>query len=213
MHTLVYNNTDTPSFPYPDTDPEAYSSHVGTYFHLFIPPCPTQLGYLLPSVALTLQGIPGWTLNEKDRTLTLNLPEIPTPAPETKEDTTETIHDATTTEETPPTTSAEQPAQPNEPTLESLRTALIARTTAAMRATDHFAVLRKWRDELYPIYYHDPLTQSTQLLASIERSASALFGVVTYGVHCTCFTTSPGGDSGGFRGWVRWVVRVVLQRW
>ena len=51
----------------------------------------------------------------------------------------------------------------------------MAATTAAMRATGHFAVLDGWRNELYAIYGENGTT-----LCAIERSASPLFGVVTY---------------------------------
>lgn len=51
-----------------------------------------------------------------------------------------------------------------------------------------FGVLDGWRDELYPVY-----GPGRQLLFSMERSAAALFGIVTYGVHMTAYTQSDAG--------------------
>ena len=62
------------------------------------------------------------------------------------------------------------------------RSAAVAATAAAMRATGHFQVLSKWRDELYPVFGEDG-----SVLFDIERSASALFGIVTYGCHMTAY--------------------------
>lgn len=62
------------------------------------------------------------------------------------------------------------------------RSAAVARTTAAMRATGHFRVLERWRGELYPVY-----ARGGELLFDVERAASPLFGVVTYGVHLTAY--------------------------
>jgi Domain of unknown function (DUF4743) len=48
---------------------------------------------------------------------------------------------------------------------------------------------KMWRNELYPIYYQ-PFTPSMDNLAfSMERAATPLFGVVTYGVHLTVYTS------------------------
>ncbi|KAL9049531.1 MAG: hypothetical protein Q9162_007177 [Coniocarpon cinnabarinum] len=62
------------------------------------------------------------------------------------------------------------------------RSAVVAATAAAMRATGHFQVLSKWRDELYPVFAEDGT-----VLFDIERAASALFGIVTYGCHMTMY--------------------------
>lgn len=72
---------------------------------------------------------------------------------------------------------------------EEERTKTIALTTTAMRATGHFEVLKGWRDELYPVYGPDG-----KLLFSVERAASALFGIVTYGCHMTAFSRNSAGD-------------------
>lgn len=62
------------------------------------------------------------------------------------------------------------------------RTAVVRKTTLQMRETGRFENLNKWRDELFPVYGPDK-----ELLFSIERSASPLFGVISYGVHMTAF--------------------------
>ena len=72
---------------------------------------------------------------------------------------------------------------------EPTRTAIMEKTTLGMRATGDFKALEKWRDELFPIYGPDK-----ELLFSIERSASPLFGVVTYGVHMTAYRWNTGKD-------------------
>lgn len=69
------------------------------------------------------------------------------------------------------------------------RSTVAAATIKAMHATGHFQVLSKWRDELYPVY-----GLGGELLFSMERSASALFGIVTYGVHMTAYTKSKEGE-------------------
>ncbi|KAK4544322.1 hypothetical protein LTR36_004213 [Oleoguttula mirabilis] len=66
---------------------------------------------------------------------------------------------------------------------EAERSRAVAMTTQALRATGHFVILKGWRDELYPIY-----GPKGELLFSIERASSALFGVVTYGCHMTAYT-------------------------
>lgn len=42
--------------------------------------------------------------------------------------------------------------------------------------------MKGWRDELYPVY-----GVGNELLYTVERSASVLFGTTSYGVHMTCF--------------------------
>ncbi|TKA76266.1 hypothetical protein B0A55_01844 [Friedmanniomyces simplex] len=88
---------------------------------------------------------------------------------------------------------------------EKERSKIVAMTTTALRATGHFKILRGWRDELYPVY-----GPNRDLLFSIERAASALFGIVTYGCHMTAYTRSKrpkseaevGGDEEELRIWV-----------
>lgn len=70
---------------------------------------------------------------------------------------------------------------------EEERSRIVAATAEAMRATDHFKILRGWRNELYPVY-----GPNRDLLFSIERATSALFGVVTYGCHMMAYTKQEG---------------------
>ncbi|PVI02533.1 thiamine pyrophosphokinase-related protein-like protein [Periconia macrospinosa] len=67
------------------------------------------------------------------------------------------------------------------------RSAAIEKTLLAVRATGHFKVLDKWRNELFPVY-----GRGKELLFNVERSASPLFGVVTYGVHLTAYVKKDG---------------------
>jgi 8-oxo-dGTP pyrophosphatase MutT (NUDIX family) len=69
------------------------------------------------------------------------------------------------------------------------RSAAVETTLLALRKTGHFKVLDKWRGELYAVY-----GRSGELLFNVERSASPLFGVVTYGVHLTAYTRSADGE-------------------
>lgn len=57
-----------------------------------------------------------------------------------------------------------------------------------LRQRKIFKVLDGWRNELYPIY-----GPGKRLLLSMERSATPLFGVVSYGVHMTAYVDSPDG--------------------
>lgn len=68
------------------------------------------------------------------------------------------------------------------------RTDTLATYLQETREATIFGVLDGWRDELYPVY-----GPGRQLLFSMERSAAALFGIVTYGVHMTAYTQSEGG--------------------
>ncbi|KAH6722913.1 thiamine pyrophosphokinase-related protein-like protein [Leptodontidium sp. 2 PMI_412] len=76
------------------------------------------------------------------------------------------------------------------------RSSAVAATVALWRAQSKFAVLKGWRDELYPVY-----GPGNELLFSVERSASCLFGVVTYGVHLMAYTRE-GGKGLGIKLWV-----------
>jgi isopentenyldiphosphate isomerase len=142
------------AFPYPPSD--EYFQQVDHYVHFRVASFPeTTLGYMLPSIALTFDSLPGWTLDldSEPRTLTL---EVGTD-------------------------------------LES-RSLAMHKTTAAMRATGHFRLLEKWRDELYAVY-----GPNGDELLRLERSSSPLFGVVTYGVHMTVYRRN---DVGAIEIWV-----------
>jgi 8-oxo-dGTP pyrophosphatase MutT (NUDIX family) len=74
------------------------------------------------------------------------------------------------------------------------RSLAMHKTTAAMRATGHFRILDKWRDELYPIY-----GPNGDEVLRLERSSSQLFGVVTYGIHMTAYRRD---EDGALQVWV-----------
>lgn len=65
------------------------------------------------------------------------------------------------------------------------RSQAVAMTCQALRATGHFTILKGWRNELYPVY-----GPNRELLFSVERAASGLFGIVTYGCHMTAYMRS-----------------------
>ncbi|KAF2750194.1 thiamine pyrophosphokinase-related protein-like protein [Sporormia fimetaria CBS 119925] len=71
----------------------------------------------------------------------------------------------------------------------SERSAAVHQTLLALRQTGHFKVLDKWRDELYGVY-----GPGRELLFSVERSASPLFGIVTYGVHMNAYVRGKDGE-------------------
>lgn len=81
---------------------------------------------------------------------------------------------------------------PTEPS----RSEKAAATTNYWRTNQTFKLLSGWRDELYPVYGPD-----NKLLYSMERSASPLFGIVTYGVHMTGFVRAP-EEEHGLKIWV-----------
>lgn len=85
----------------------------------------------------------------------------------------------------------------NHPT-EPERSAAVAATCAHWRENRTFKVLNGWRDELYPVY-----GPGNELLYTVERSASPLFGVVSYGVHMTGYVL----DSSASHGMKMWVPR------
>lgn len=70
----------------------------------------------------------------------------------------------------------------------SKRSVLVAETMDNARAEGRFKVLKGWRNELYPVY-----GPNRELLLDIERAASPLFGVVTYGVHMTAYVRAKEG--------------------
>nr|POE66645.1 uncharacterized protein CFP56_72068 [Quercus suber] len=144
------------NFPY-HQQINLYFSHINTYYAFYIADYPeTELGYVLPSVAMVFKGLPDWKVDDSDRSLTL-------------------------------ITGAN----------EEERSKAVAVTTSAMRQLGHFKVLEGWRDELYPVY-----GPNGDLLFSVERAASALFGVVTYGCHMTAYTKSRNEDGEEMKLWV-----------
>ena len=72
---------------------------------------------------------------------------------------------------------------------EAERSHVVMRTVVAMRERKQFQVLQKWRNEPYPVY-----GRNRELLFNVERCASPLLGVVTYGVHMTAFVRLKDGS-------------------
>jgi len=148
------------NFPYYQTNPKLFLAHVNYYYGLYVDAYPdTKLGFVLPSIAKVLTGLPDWKLDENRRRLTL-------------------VGGSN----------------------EAERTAILAATTKAMQATNYFQVLSKWRNELYPVY-----GPQRELLFSVERAASPLFGIITYGCHMTAYTrmsASSGSDKSETKIWV-----------
>lgn len=70
----------------------------------------------------------------------------------------------------------------------TIRSRCIAETCQSSRVAGLFAVLKGWRNELYAIYGPDK-----KLAFTMERSASPLFGIVTYGVHMTGYVNTKEG--------------------
>lgn len=73
------------------------------------------------------------------------------------------------------------------------RNKLVAESLESLREAHTFKVLNGWRNELYPVY-----GPRRELVLSLERSATPLLGVVTYGVHMTAFVRT----SDGIKIWV-----------
>jgi len=62
------------------------------------------------------------------------------------------------------------------------RSGVVEQSLLAMRETERFAILKKWRNERFPVF-----GPNKEVLFSIERCASSLFGIVTYGVHALAY--------------------------
>jgi hypothetical protein len=172
------------SFPYPDKDPKAHAALLGTLYTL-VSGDGTPIGYLLESVFDALVKVPIKIKGELEVSRPKRTICAFTPPP------------TDIRAWTPPTTTAAPPADPLPPSAtEAQRSALVAATTAYWREKKTFQVLDGWRDELYPVY-----GPGNELLFSVERSASTLFGVVTYGIHMTGFVRDE-GSSHGIKIWV-----------
>lgn len=76
------------------------------------------------------------------------------------------------------------------------RSALVEQTLLIMRETERFEVLKKWRNEPFPVF-----GPNKEVLFNIERCASSLFGVVTYGVHALAYVL-PRVEGAGIKVWV-----------
>lgn len=63
------------------------------------------------------------------------------------------------------------------------RSEMMAQTLRQMAASGDFKILQGWRDERFPVY-----GPCGEVVVEIERSASALFGIITCGVQMVCYT-------------------------
>jgi hypothetical protein len=184
-HVCIKSLAHNPnSFPYPDKDPKAHAALLNTLYTL-VSDDGTPIGYLLESVFNALVKVPIKLKGELEvsrpkRTICAFNPP-PTTAPAW----------------TPPIVTPNPPSDPPPPNAtEEQRSKLVAATCAYWREKGTFKVLEGWRDELYPVY-----GPGNELLFSVERSASTLLGVVTYGVHMTGFVRDEGA-SYGLKIWV-----------
>ncbi|PWY96620.1 thiamine pyrophosphokinase-related protein [Aspergillus sclerotioniger CBS 115572] len=73
------------------------------------------------------------------------------------------------------------------------RSQLVAKSLDKAVELGTFDILKGWRNEMYPVY-----GPGGEFLLEMERSATPLFGVVSYGVHSTCYVD----DADGLRIWV-----------
>ncbi|KAJ5827305.1 hypothetical protein N7447_004068 [Penicillium robsamsonii] len=74
-----------------------------------------------------------------------------------------------------------------------MRSLVLKDTLKATRKLAVISMLESWRDENFPVYGPEG-----ELLLEIERCASALFGIVTYGVQLLCYVR----DEQGLRLWI-----------
>lgn len=97
----------------------------------------------------------------------------------------------------------------------SKRTAALKELCERWRDTELFVDVcgpKKWRNEMYPVYadpfgvhdYPDGTTDEMKLnyALEMERSACALFGIITYGVHMTIYDESEEDGQKTVRVWV-----------
>ncbi|KAJ5158782.1 uncharacterized protein N7500_008433 [Penicillium coprophilum] len=74
-----------------------------------------------------------------------------------------------------------------------MRSLVLENTLRATRRLGVISMLESWRDETFPVYGPEG-----EVLLEIERCASALFGIVTYGVQLLSFVR----DKGGLKLWI-----------
>ena len=172
------------SFPYPDKDHKAHAALLSSLYTL-ISEDGTPIGYLPESVFNALVKVPIRLKGELEVSRSKRTICAFNPSP------------SSTPAWTPPTVTPNPPSDPPPSNAtEEQRSKLVAATTTYWRENGTFKVLEGWRDELYPVY-----GPGNEILFSVERSASALLGVVTYGVHMTGFVRDD-GSSYGLKIWV-----------
>ncbi|KAJ2654216.1 hypothetical protein IWW48_006246 [Coemansia sp. RSA 1200] len=80
---------------------------------------------------------------------------------------------------------------------EPQRSAALAGVLNELRVKDKWPGLRKWRDELYPIYKGEANSPS----AMVERASSYTLGIRAFGVHINGYVR-PADDDGQLRMWI-----------
>ncbi|KAL4887610.1 NUDIX hydrolase domain-like protein [Aspergillus karnatakaensis] len=68
------------------------------------------------------------------------------------------------------------------------RSQAVAQTLDLAVKQDRFEVLRGWRNEMYPVF-----GPGGEFLLELERCASPLFGIVSYGIHATAYVETAEG--------------------
>ncbi|KAI8967446.1 NUDIX hydrolase domain-like protein [Mycotypha africana] len=76
-------------------------------------------------------------------------------------------------------------------TTAELRTTVMKQLMDTWRANKTFKVLAGWRNELYPVYGDSE--QEGNIAFVMERAATPLFGISTFGVHINAFTRDENG--------------------
>lgn len=76
----------------------------------------------------------------------------------------------------------------------AVRNEIMSRLLADAVRRETFEVLKGWRNEMYPIY-----APGGHFLMEMERCASPLFGIITYGVHMTGYVED---EKEGLKLWV-----------
>lgn len=85
-----------------------------------------------------------------------------------------------------------------------LRTFEMKKLADTWRQQKTFPVLGGWRNELYPVY--GDLNQPDNVAFVMERAATPLFGISTFGVHLNAYTTDEQGNI------LMWVARRALTK-
>ncbi|KAL2851559.1 NUDIX hydrolase domain-like protein [Aspergillus pseudoustus] len=163
------------NFPYPTGNQAIYNSYLKNYYAFKVAGYPQVLGHVPNYIVRAFTFPDGWIVNHESQELIL------TPALTDLDD---------------------------ENTAREKRTSLMEITLKLMsqcKARPEFTSLaRKWRNETFPIHATSPPAAGTQrpiLLLEIERSASALFGILTTGVQLTCYTQHPAA-TGEIKLWI-----------
>jgi hypothetical protein len=84
------------------------------------------------------------------------------------------------------------------------RTTAVKTLMDTWRENKTFAVLSGWRNELFPVY--GDLAQPDNVAFVMERAATPLFGISTFGVHLNAFTRNEKGDI------LMWVARRSMSK-